>query len=77
MEGHDTKPNVISCVGVLKEVPAVNFDFPLLSFSFYITFKSEIADAGEHIPLEKGRFGECNSKLLPPGHVTALLPKVA
>ena len=39
-------------MGDLKEAPAVHFNFPLQSFSLYITFESGIAAAGESIPLE-------------------------
>ena len=34
----------------LKGAPAVHFDFPLQSFSLYITFKRRIAAVGEPIP---------------------------
>ena len=36
----------------LKGAPAVHFNFPLLSFSLYTTFKTGIAAACEPIPLE-------------------------
>ena len=39
-------------MGDLKGAPAVHFNFPLQSFSLYITFKKRIAAAGEPIPLE-------------------------
>ena len=42
-----------------KGAPAVHFNFPLLSFSLYTTFKTGIADASEPIPLEYVRLGEC------------------
>ena len=46
-------------MGDLKGTPAEHLNFPLPSFSLYITFKSGIAAAGEPIPSEKRRFGEC------------------
>ena len=46
----------------LKGALAVLFNFPLQSFSLYITFKSWIAAASEPIPSEKGRFGEWTMK---------------
>ena len=45
--------------GGLNGAPAVDFNFPLQSFSLYINFKREISASDERIPLEKGRFGEC------------------
>ena len=36
----------------LKGAPAEHFNFPLQSFSLYLTFKSGIAASGEPIPLE-------------------------
>ena len=39
-------------MGDLKGAPAVHFNFPLLSFSLYTTFKTGIAAASEPIPLE-------------------------
>ena len=50
-------------MGDLKGVPAVHFNFLLNSFSLYLTFKSRIAAAGEPIPSEYGRFGECKATL--------------
>ena len=46
-------------MGDVKGAPAVLFNFPLQSFSLYITLKSGIAAAGGPIPSEQGRFGEC------------------
>ena len=46
-------------MGDLKGATAVHLNFPLQSFSLYITFKSGIAAAGEPISLEYERFGEC------------------
>ena len=37
---------------VLNRAPAVHFNFPLQSFSLYITLKSGIAAASEPIPSE-------------------------
>ena len=45
-------------MGDLKGAPTVHFNFPLQSFSLYLSFKSGIAASGEPIPSEKGRFGE-------------------
>ena len=45
-------------MGDLKGAPAVHFNFPLLSFSLYTTFKRWIAAASEPIPLEYESFGE-------------------
>ena len=39
-------------MGDLKEAPAEQFNFPLQSFSLYITLKSGIAAAGEHLSSE-------------------------
>ena len=39
-------------MGDLKGDPAVQFNFPLQSFSLYITFQSGIAAAGDPIPSE-------------------------
>ena len=39
-------------MGDFKGTPAVHLNFPLPSFSLYITLKSGIAAAGEPIPLE-------------------------
>ena len=39
-------------MGDLKGAPAVHFNFPLLSFSLYTTFKTGIAATSEPIPLE-------------------------
>ena len=39
-------------MGDLKVAPAVHFNFPLQTFSLFITFKSEFAAAGEPIPSE-------------------------
>ena len=44
-------------MGDLKGVPAVHFNFPLLSFSLYITFKTVIVAVVEPIPLEYIGFG--------------------
>ena len=38
-------------MGDLKEVPAVHFNFPLLSFYLYTTFKTGIAASSEPIGL--------------------------
>ena len=43
-------------MGDLKGAPAVHFNLPLRSF--YITYKTGNAAAGEPIPSEYGRFGE-------------------
>ena len=45
-------------MGDLQGAPAVHFNFPLQSFSLYITFQIGIAASGEHISLEYGRFVE-------------------
>ena len=45
-------------MGDLKEAPAAYLNFPVQSFSLIITFRSEIAAAGEPINLEYGRFDE-------------------
>jgi hypothetical protein len=46
-------PNLPYSKGMdLKGAPAVHFNFPLPSFSLYITFKTGIAAAGEPIPSE-------------------------
>ena len=39
-------------MGDLKGAPAVRFNFPLQSFSLYLTFKCGIAASGEPIPSE-------------------------
>ena len=39
-------------MGYFKGALAVRFNFPLQSFSLYLTFKSGIATSGEPIPLE-------------------------
>ena len=43
----------------LKGALAVHFNLPLLSFYLCTTFKTGIAAAGEPIPLEQERFGDC------------------
>ena len=43
-------------MGDLKGAPAVHFNFPLKSFSLYITFQSGIASASEPIPGNRGGF---------------------
>ena len=45
-------------MGNLKGPPVVHFNFPLLSFSLYTTFKTGIAAACKPIPLEWGRIDE-------------------
>ena len=42
----------------LKGALAVHFNFPLLSFSLYTTFKAGIAAASVATPLQWGMFGE-------------------
>ena len=39
-------------MGDLNGAPAVHFNFPLLIFSLYTTFKTGIAASSEPIPLE-------------------------
>ena len=50
-------------MGDLEGAPAVHINFPLLSFYLCTTFKTGIAAAGEPIPSEYGRFGDCVQQL--------------
>ena len=50
-------------MGDLEGGRAVHFNFLLLSFYLCTTFKTGIAAAGEPIPSEYGRFGDCVQQL--------------
>ena len=45
-------------MGDFRGAPAVHLNFPLQSFSLYLTFKSGIAASGEPILFEEGMIGE-------------------